>query len=151
MKKPRTMRELEALPKKDAFNYWKSLSTSERVKLANAMSTEEIDAMPKELTDSMRSLSAKTLDRALNELEAVRTEEGTFIFSRDDTSYEITKDYCAERLADLKEKFDGETEESLGFHAYHNMRLWIEAYETLLKEFDNQNQANNPALKRNEK
>lgn len=138
MKKPRTMRELEALPKEEAFKYWKSLSTTERVRLANAMSTEEIDALPKELTDSMRNLSAKTLNRALNELEAVRTEEGTFIFSRDDTSYEMTKEYCTERLADLKEKFEGETEESLGFHAYHNLRLWIEAYETVLHEFDDQ-------------
>jgi hypothetical protein len=133
--KPRTIRELDALPKDEAAKIWASLSEEEQVKLANAMTAEEIAAMPKKLTDVMRGMKANTLNRALGELEAAQTTEGTFIFTGDGDTFELTEEYCTRRLTELKTKFEGETEESIGFHGYHNLRLWIEAYEVLLNEY----------------
>jgi hypothetical protein len=131
---PRTMRDLEALPQEEATRIWEALTSEQQVRLANAMSAEEIAAMPATLREPLRAMSAKTLDSALNELEAARTTDSTFIFTGEGESFELTEEYCTKQLSYLSRKFEGETEESLGFYAYHNLRLWIEAYEVLMNE-----------------
>lgn len=133
--KPRSMRELEALPLEEAVSYWESLTDKEKLKLANAMTPEEIAAMPEEVTRHMREMKADTLERALGELEAAQATDGSFHYTGDGDSFELTEDYCQKRLADLTSKFEGETEESVGFYPYHNMRIWIESYTLLLNEY----------------
>lgn len=129
------MRELEALPENEATEYWESLTQEEKVKLMNAMTTEEIDAMPKANRDGMREMAVTTLKRALGELEAAQTEDGTFIYTGDGADpFELDKEYCTTQLTRLKERFEGQTEESLGFYGYHNLRLWIASYTLLLNE-----------------
>lgn len=133
--KPRTMRELEALPHDEATKIWESLSQEEKVKLMNAMTTEEIEAMPKNNRDGMREMTCTTLQHALGELEAVQTTDGKFIYNGDGADpFELDEEYCTTQVTRLKKSFDGETEESLGFYGYHNLRLWIDAYTLLLNE-----------------
>jgi hypothetical protein len=132
--KPRTLRELEALPQEEATKIWESLSNEEKLKLANAMTSEEIAAMPQYHRETLRNMTAETLERALNELEAAQTSDGKFVFTGEGEPFELDEAYCIRRLADLTQKFEGETEESIGFYAYHNLRLWIEAYRVLLNE-----------------
>lgn len=134
---PRTMRELEALPEDEATKIWEALSDEEKVKLMNAMTTEEIEAMPKQNRDAMREMTCTTLKRALGELEAVQATDGKFIYSGDGADpFELDKEYCTTQLTRLKKNFEGQTEESLGFYGYHNLRLWIDAYTLLLNEIN---------------
>jgi hypothetical protein len=129
------MRELEALPKEEATRIWESMTPMEQVRLANAMTTEEIDAMPAETTALMRNMKADTLERALGELESARTTDGRFMYIGDGETFELTEEYCQRRLTKLSKSFELETEESLGFYAYHTLRLWVEAYTLLLDEY----------------
>lgn len=140
---PRTMRELEALPEDEATKIWEALSGEEKVKLMNAMTTEEIEAMPKRNRDAMREMTCTTLKRALGELEAVEATDGKFIYNGDGADpFELDKEYCTTQLTRLKKNFEGQTEESLGFYGYHNLRLWIDAYTFLLNEINKK--AGNP-------
>jgi len=135
-KAPRTMRELEALPQDEATQIWESLNQEEKVKLMNAMTTEEIEAMPKKNRDAMREMTCTTLKRALGELESIQTTDGKFIYNGDGANpFELTEEYCTKQLTRLKGSFEGGTEESLGFYGYHNLRLWIDAYTLLLDEY----------------
>lgn len=120
----------------EATKIWESLNNEEKLKLANAMTSEEIAAMPEYHRETMRNAEAKTLDRALRELEAAQTTDGKIVFTGEGKPFELTAEYCTERIADLTQKFEGGTEESLGFYVYHNLRLWIEAYKTLLTEHE---------------
>lgn len=140
--KPRTMRELEALPEAEATEFWESLSQGEKVKLMNAMTTEEIEAMPKEYRDAMREMTCDTLKRALGELESIQTDDGKFIYNGDGADpFELTEEYCTTQLTRLQKEFEGETEESTGFYGYHNLRLWIDAYTLLLNEHKKKEEA----------
>lgn len=133
--KPRTMRELEALPENEATEYWESLTQEEKVKLMNAMTTEEINAMPKNNRDGMREMAVTTLKRALGELESAQATDGKFIYTGDGAEpFELDEEYCTTQLTRLTGRFEGQTEESLGFYGYHNLRLWIASYTLLLDE-----------------
>lgn len=140
---PRTIRELEALPEDEATKIWEALSQEEKVKLMNAMTSEEIEAMPKNNRDGMREMTCNTLKRALGELEAVQSADGKFIYNGDGADpFELDEEYCTTQLTRLKKNFEGQTEESLGFYGYHNMRLWIDAYTFLLNEIDKREEGN---------
>lgn len=76
----------------------------------------------------------RTLGQALSELTAAETSDGRFIFIGDGDTFDLTEEYCNKRVKTLEAALDGETEESLGFYGYHNMRLWVEAFKIIIAE-----------------
>ena len=133
---PRTLRELEQMPTAEAHAYWESLTGREQIRLANAMTPEEVEALPAEVKARFRNHSITTVPAALHELDAVLTPEGKFIHrSEDGEEIELTEEYCQYGLILLLDGFAEESEATIGFFHYHNQRLWIESYELLLSEY----------------
>lgn len=130
--------EVQNLSEEEAQVFWDSLSPEETVRFANYFKPEWIEPIPAEYQESVRAMRANSLELALNELEAVQAEDGKFIFDgecdEDDEAFELNADYCRKRLAELAPKLVNGTEETLTFYGYHNIRLWVEAYNLLLKE-----------------
>lgn len=134
LNKPRSVRDLEKMTESEVEAFRSALSDEEMARFLSTITPEEIEAIPEETRENMRSARANTLERALSELEAEKLSDGRFMFAGEGEAFEITAGYCRKRLLDLAPRLEKETEESLYFYGYHNLRLWVEAYNFLLQE-----------------
>lgn len=113
---------------------WSEMTEIEKFRLANSMTTEEINAINPAIVSDYRVAKIDSVEYALAELGAKEINRRFILLDEQDEPLEITIDYCESQLMYLTMDFGLETEESYGFYNYHRRRLWIEAYTFLLGE-----------------
>lgn len=113
---------------------WSEMTPREKFRLANSMTTEEINTINPAKVSDYRVAVVDHLETALDELGLEEVEGRYFTTGNNEIRHEITTNDCLTNIKLLKLTFDTETEESMGFYNYHRCRLWIQAYEFLVDE-----------------